>query len=154
LSSSFATQGKKPKENDEPKGLLLSSATQEKKLEDYDDPPSSSLFSVIQEKKRKTTKDDDEPRGSSSSFANMKHLTSFSLMPTHIQIGGWSFLPALVQKQAIVGYMLKDHHYNKLPNTLLMDHIFGVFSFLTSLLMSHILDFLKKAFGIHKLFVN
>jgi hypothetical protein len=77
-----------------------------------------------------------------SFFVYIKHPTGSSLVSTHIQIGGWSFLPTLVQKQAMVGYMLKNHHDNKLPNILFMDHIFGVFSFLISLLTSHFLDFL------------
>jgi len=90
----------------------------------------------------------------SSSFVNIKHLVGFSSMPTHIQTRGWSFLPTLIQKQVIMGSRLKEHHYNKLPNSFFMDHIFKVFSYLTSLPTSHFLDFLLKTFGIHKLFIN
>jgi hypothetical protein len=53
-----------------------------------------------------------------------------------------------------MGYMLKDHHFNKLPNSLFMDHIFGMFSILTSLPTSHFVDLLQETFGIHKLFIS
>jgi hypothetical protein len=53
-----------------------------------------------------------------------------------------------------MGNKLKDHHYNKLPNFFFMDHIFEMFSFLTSLLTSYFFDFLQEAFGIHKLFMS
>ncbi len=92
--------------------------------------------------------------GSSSSFININHMVGSFSMPTHIHVGGWSFLLVQIQKYAAVEFMLKEHHYSKLPNSLLMDHIFLVFSFLTSLPTSHFLDFLVKTFGIHKLFVN
>jgi hypothetical protein len=92
--------------------------------------------------KQKNTEDNDEPWGLSSSSINIKNPTCSSSMPTHIQIGGWCFLPSLVQKQAVVGYKVKDRHYNKLPNSLFMDHIFGMFSFLTSLPTFHFLNFL------------
>jgi hypothetical protein len=104
-------------------------------------------------KKQKNKEDDDEPKGSSSSSINIKHLAGSSLVPTHIQIRGWSFLPALVQKQVVVGNSLKNHHFNKLC-FLFMNHIFGMFSFLNSLPTSHFLDFLEEVFGIDKLFVN
>ncbi len=68
-------------------------------------------------------------------------------MPTHIQTGGWSFLPTPIQKQAALGSGLKEHHYSRLQNSLLMDQIFRVFSFLTSLPTSHFLDFLQKTFA-------
>jgi hypothetical protein len=71
---------------------------------------------------------------------------------THID-RGWCFFPTLVQKQVVIGHKVKDHHYNKLPNSLRMDHILGMFSFLTSLPTSHFLNFLKETFAIHKLFV-
>ncbi len=92
--------------------------------------------------KQNNTEDNDEPWGSSSSSVNIRNPNCFFSMPTHIQIQGWCFLPILVQKQVVVGNKVKDRHYNKLPNSLLMDHIFGMFSFLTSLPTSHFLNFL------------
>ncbi len=80
-----------------------------------------------------------------SSSINIKHLHGSFLVPTHIQTRGWSFLLALIQKQATMEYMLKDHHYNKLPNSFLME---------ISLPTSHFLNFLYNTFGIHKLFVS
>jgi hypothetical protein len=67
LSSFFATQKKKPQDDDQPFSLS---------------------FFVIEEKNTK-----DELGGLSSSFVNIKHLVGPSSMPTHIQTRGWSFLP-------------------------------------------------------------
>ncbi len=125
-----------------------------KKLRNNDKSRGSLLSSTTQEKKQKNIENDDKPRGSLSYFVNIKHPIGSSSMPTHIQIRGWSFLLDPVQKQGVVGNKLKDRHYNKLPNSFLMDHILGMFSFLTSLPTSHFLDFLQEAFGICKLFVN
>jgi hypothetical protein len=53
---SFATQEKKPQDDDEPKGLSLSFATQGKKPQDNDEPPDLSRLVVVFYNSRKNKK--------------------------------------------------------------------------------------------------
>jgi len=106
---------------------------------------------------------------SESSFANVGvHSLTFSCTFGSMKCDFWAHpWPAPSQactfaslcfgpkpKVRVATSRLKEHHHSKLPNSLFMDDIYKVFSFLTSLPTSHFLDFLQKTFSIHKLFVN